>query len=132
LKPIQYDPMEPTQVMAGIGNYRGETAAALGLAHYTNENTMLNVGVSLGGTHNMVNAGVTHKFGSSPEKKNIPERYKGGPISSIYVMQDEMTRMQAKNEAQQAKIDAQQAQLEQQQSEINSLKAVVNQLLAKA
>ena len=132
LKPIQYDPMEPTQVMAGIGNYRGETAAALGLAHYTNENTMLNVGVSLGGTHNMVNAGVTHKFGSSPEKKNIPDRYKGGPISSIYVMQDELTRMQAKNEAQQAKIDAQQAQLEQQQSEIDSLKAVVNQLLAKA
>ena len=132
LKPIQYDPMEPTQVMAGIGNYRGETAAALGLAHYTNENTMLNVGVSLGGTHNMVNAGVTHKFGSSPEKKNIPDRYKGGPISSIYVMQDELTQMQAKNEAQQAKIDAQQVQLEQQQSEINSLKAVVNQLLAKA
>ncbi len=132
LKPIQYDPMEPTQVMAGIGNYRGETAAALGLAHYTNENTMLNVGVSLGGTHNMVNAGVTHKFGSSPEKKNIPDRYKGGPISSIYVMQDELTQMQAKNEAQQAKIDAQQAQLEQQQSEIDSLKAVVNQLLAKA
>ena len=132
LKPIQYDPMEPTQVMAGIGNYRGETAAALGLAHYTNENTMLNVGISLGGTHNMVNAGVTHKFGSSPEKKNIPDRYKGGPISSIYVMQDELTQMQAKNEAQQAKIDAQQAQLEQQQSEINSLKAIVNQLLAKA
>ena len=132
LKPIQYDPMEPTQVMAGIGNYRGETAAALGLAHYTNENTMLNVGVSLGSTHNMVNAGVTHKFGSSPEKKNIPDRYKGGPISSIYVMQDELTQMQAKNEAQQAKIDAQQAQLEQQQSEIDSLKAVVNQLLAKA
>ena len=132
LKPIQYDPMEPTQVMAGIGNYRGETAAALGLAHYTNENTMLNVGVSLGSAHNMVNAGVTHKFGSSPEKKNIPDRYKGGPISSIYVMQDELTQMQAKNKAQQAKIDAQQVQLEQQQSEIDSLKAVVNQLLAKA
>ena len=120
LKPIQYDPMEPTQVMAGIGNYRGETAAALGLAHYTNENTMLNVGVSLGGTHNMVNAGVTHKFGSSPEKKNIPERYKGGPISSIYVMQDEMTRMQAKN-------DAQQVEIEQQRAEIESLKSMVQQ-----
>ena len=124
LKPIQYDPMEPTQVMAGIGNYRGETAAALGLVHYTNENTMLNVGVSLGGTHNMVNAGVTHKFGSSPEKKNIPDRYKGGPISSIYVMQDELTQMQAKN-------DAQQVEIEQQRAEIESLKAMVSQLLAK-
>ena len=115
---------EPTQVMAGVGNYRGETAAALGLAHYTNENTMLNVGVTLGSTHNMVNAGITHKFGYSPEKKNIPERYKGGPISSIYVMQDEMTRMQAKN-------DAQQLEIEQQRAEIESLKVIVSQLLAK-
>ena len=124
LKPIQYDPLEPTQVMAGVGNYRGETAAALGLAHYTNENTMLNVGITLGGTHNMVNAGVTHKFGYSSEKKNIPDRYKGGPISSIYVMQDEMTRMQAKN-------DAQQVEIEQQRAEIESLKSMVQQLLAK-
>ena len=124
LKPIQYDPMEPTQVMAGVGNYRGETTAALGLAHYTNENTMLNVGITLGSTHNMVNAGVTHKFGYSPEKKNIPDRYKGGPISSIYVMQDEMTRMQAKN-------DAQQVEIEQQRAEIESLKSMMQQLLAK-
>ena len=124
LKPIQYDPMEPTQVMAGIGNYRGETTAALGVAHYTNENTMLNVGVTLGSTHNMVNAGITHKFGYSQEKKNIPDRYKGGPISSIYVMQDEMTRMQAKN-------DAQQVEIEQQRAEIESLKSMVQQLLAK-
>lgn len=123
LKPIQYDPLEPTQVMAGVGNYRGETAAALGLAHYTNENTLLNVGVSLG-SHNMVNAGITHKFGYSPEKKNIPDRYKGGPISSIYVMQDEMTRMQAKN-------DAQQVEIEQQRAEIESLKSMVQQLLEK-
>lgn len=123
LKPIQYDPLEPTQVMAGVGNYRGETAAALGLAHYTNENTMLNVGVSLG-SHNMVNAGITHKFGYSPEKKNIPDHYKGGPISSIYVMQDEMTRMQAKN-------DAQQVEIEQQRAEIESLKSMVQQLLEK-
>ena len=123
LKPIQYDPLEPTQVMAGVGNYHGETAAALGLAHYTNENTMFNVGVSLGGNHNMVNAGVTHKFGSSPEKKNIPDRYKAGPISSIYVMQDEMTQLRSENEAYKAKLD-------KQQSEIDALKAAVDQLLA--
>ncbi|MDU5088253.1 MAG: ESPR-type extended signal peptide-containing protein, partial [Veillonella sp.] len=52
LKPIQYDPLEPTQVMAGIGNYRGETAAALGVAHYTAEDTMFHVGVSVGSHHN--------------------------------------------------------------------------------
>ena len=97
LKPIQYDPLEPTQVMAGIGNYRGETAAALGVAHYTSEDTMFHAGVSVGSHHNMVNAGVTRKFGTSDEKKAIPERYKGGPISSMYVMQDEMTALKAEN-----------------------------------
>ena len=97
LKPIQYDPLEPTQVMAGIGNYRGETAAALGVAHYTAEDTMFHVGVSVGSHHNMVNAGVTRKFGTSDAKKAVPERYKGGPISSMYVMQDEMTALKAEN-----------------------------------
>ena len=97
LKPIQYDPLEPTQVMAGIGNYRGETAAALGVAHYSAEDTMFHLGVSVGGHHNMVNAGVTHKFGNSDAKKAIPERYKGGPISSVYVLQDEVTALKAEN-----------------------------------
>ena len=123
LKPIQYDPLEPTQVMAGYGNYRGKSAAALGLAHYTNEDTMFNVGVSVGGRHNMINAGYTHKFGNSDAKKAVPERYKGGPISSIYVMQDEMTSLKQENSRQKEVLDKQQA-------EIESLKAMVNSLLA--
>ena len=116
LKPIQYDPLEPTQVMAGIGNYRGETAAALGIAHYTSEDTMFHAGVSVGSHHNMVNAGVTRKFGSSDEKKAIPERYKGGPISSMYVMQDEMTALKAENarmKAQDEKLTADYAALKE-------------------
>ena len=123
LKPIQYDPLEPTQVMAGYGNYRGKSAAALGLAHYTNEDTMFNVGVSVGGRHNMINAGYTHKFGNSDAKQAVPERYKGGPISSIYVMQDEMTSLKQENSRQKEVLDKQQA-------EIESLKAMVNSLLA--
>ena len=111
LKPIQYDPLEPTQVMAGIGNYRGETAAALGVAHYTAEDTMFHVGVSVGSHHNMVNAGVTRKFGSSDSKKAAPERYKGGPISSMYVMQDEMTALKAKYEKVQRDNEEMRAQI---------------------
>ena len=124
LKPIQYDPLEPTQIMAGIGNYRGETAGAIGLAHYKTEDTMFNIGVTLGSSHNMINAGVTHKFGGSRDRKDaIPERYKAGPISSIYVMQDEVSHLRNQNEEYKSK-------LEQQQSEIDALKAAVNQLLA--
>ena len=144
LKPIQYDPLEPTQVMAGVGNYRGETAAALGLAHYTNEDTMFNVGVSLGANRNMVNAGVTHKFGSSPEKKNIPDRYKAGPISSVYVMQDEVSSLKKENSEQKtviadqaARLNTLEAENERQRQELaetkqglEDLRAAVNQLLA--
>ena len=144
LKPIQYDPLEPTQVMAGVGNYRGETAAALGLAHYTNENTMFNVGVSVGGNHNMVNAGVTHKFGYSSEKKNIPDRYKAGPISSVYVMQDEVSSLKKENAEQKyviadqaARLTTLEAENEQQRRELaetkkglDDLKAAVDKLLA--
>ena len=144
LKPIQYDPLEPTQVMAGVGNYRGETAAALGLAHYTNEDTMFNVGVSLGANRNMVNAGVTHKFGSSPEKKNIPDRYKAGPISSVYVMQDEVSSLKKENAEQKyviadqaARLTTLEAENEQQRRELaetkkglDDLKAAVDKLLA--
>ena len=143
LKPIQYDPLEPTQVMAGVGNYRGETAAALGLAHYTNEDTMFNVGVSLGANRNMVNAGVTHKFGSSPEKKNIPDRYKAGPISSVYVMQDEVSSLKKENSEQKtviadqaARLNTLEAENERQRQELaetkqglEDLRAAVSQLL---
>ena len=144
LKPIQYDPLEPTQVMAGVGNYRGETAAALGIAHYTNEDTMFNVGVSLGANRNMVNAGVTHKFGSSPEKKNIPDRYKAGPISSVYVMQDEVSSLKKENSEQKtviadqaARLNTLEAENERQRQELaetkqglEDLRAAVSQLLA--
>ena len=145
LKPIQYDPLEPTQIMAGIGNYRGETAGAIGIAHYRTEDTMFNVGVSLGTSHNMVNAGVTHKFGGSRERKDaIPERYKAGPISSVYVMQDEVSSLKKENSNQKtvianqaARLNTLEAENERQRQELaetkqglDDLRAIVNQLLA--
>ena len=145
LKPIQYDPLEPTQIMAGIGSYRGETAGAIGIAHYRTEDTMFNVGVSLGTSHNMVNAGVTHKFGGSRERKDaIPERYKAGPISSVYVMQDEVSSLKKENSNQKtvianqaARLNTLEAENERQRQELaetkqglDDLRAVVNQLLA--
>ena len=107
LKPIQYDPLAPTQIMAGIGNYKSQTAVAIGVAHYANEDTMFNIGASLDSQDAMLNAGVTHKFGSSAERKDIPDRYKGGPISSIYVMQDEVSALKAQNSEMQAMLDKQ-------------------------
>ena len=131
LKPIQYDPLEPTQIMAGVGNYKSQTAVALGMAHYTNENTMFNIGVSLDSHDNMVNAGVTHKFGYSPEKKAIPDRYKGGPISSIYVMQDEMQALLAKDQEKDAVISKQASEIDTLRQQNEDMQRKIEMILAK-
>ena len=131
LKPIQYDPLEPTQIMAGVGNYKSQTAVALGMAHYTNENTMFNIGISLDSHDNMVNAGVTHKFGYSPEKKAIPDRYKGGPISSIYVMQDEMQALLAKDQEKDAVISKQASEIDTLRQQNEDMQRKIDMILAK-
>ena len=141
---MQYDPLEPTQVLAAVGNYKGSTAAAIGLAHYTNESTLLHMGVSLGAHDNMVNAGISYKFGTSDAKKAIPARYKGGPISSAYVMQDEVSSLKKENAEQKyviadqaARLTTLEAENEQQRRELaetkkglDDLKAAVDKLLA--
>ena len=97
LKPLQYDPLEPTQIMAAYGHYHNKSAVAVGVAHFTDESTMFHAGVTLDDQNNMFNVGVTKKVGSATAKKAIPERYKGGPISSIYVMNDEITALKEEN-----------------------------------
>lgn len=100
LKPMQYDPIAPTQIMAAASTYEGEQGFALGVAHYTKEDLMLHAGIAYDGDDDfMGNIGVTMKIGSSADREVIPERYQAGPISSVYVMQDEITDLQAKNAA---------------------------------
>ena len=132
LKPLQYDPLEPTQVLAAVGNYKGSTAAAIGIAHYTNESTMLHMGVSLGGHDNMVNAGVSYKFGTSDAKKAIPARYKAGPISSAYVMQDEVTALKAENLRMKQRDEELSAKYEQVQRDNDEMKAQIAMLMKQA
>ena len=110
LKPLQYDPMAPTQVMGSVSTYEGQQAYALGLAHFTSEDLMVHGGLSFTNSHKyMANVGVTYKFGHSAEKSMIPMRYQAGPISSIYVMQKENEMMREKMAQQEERI----AQLEE-------------------
>lgn len=105
LHTIQYDPAEPTQFMAAVGGYHGEHAVALGLSHYLKEDILLHAGFSIGTGDTMYNVGFTKKFGTSNTKENIPDRYKDGPMSSIYVMQDEITELKARNSELEAKVN---------------------------
>ena len=109
LNPLSYDPMRKSQIMAGVGSYAGNQALALGLAHYANENFMVTAGFTMGSGKSMANIGATYRFGTGDDD-NIPERYKGGPISSVYVMQDEITALKAEN----ARKDAENAEMKAQ------------------
>ena len=109
MNPLSYDPLRKTQVMAGIGSYEGNQALALGVAHYANENFMFNAGFTMGSGKSMANIGATYRFGTGDDD-NLPERYKGGPISSVYVMQDEITALKAEN----ARKDAENAEMKAQ------------------
>ncbi len=97
LKPLQYDPLEPTQIMAGVGGYRGKHALAIGVAHYKNESTLFHAGVSVGTKNPMYNVGITWKIGSRAAEQAVPDRYRLGPISSVYAMQDEVSALKAEN-----------------------------------
>jgi len=90
LHPIQYDPKEPTQFMASVGNYRDKWAFALGLAHYTREDVMIHAGVAMSeNSRAMMNAGLTWKFGREEDREMVAERYRKGPITSVAVLQQE-------------------------------------------
>ena len=109
LNPLSYDPLRKSQIMAGVGSYSGNQALALGLAHYANENLMVTAGFTMGAGKSMANLGATYRFGTG-EEDAIPERYKGGPISSVYVMQDEITALKAES----ARKDAENAEMKAQ------------------
>ena len=129
MNPLSYDPLKKSQVMAGYGAYKGNNAVALGVAHYANEDTLFNVGVSVGNGENMVNAGMTYRFGG--EDSMIPERYKGGPISSVYVMQDEITALKAENARKDAENAKKEAENEEMKAQIKMLIERVTMLEAK-
>mgnify|MGYP003192521621 CR=1 FL=1 len=59
LHPLDFDPDDKLSFSAGVGNYRGETAAALGAFYRPDEKVMFSIGGTLGNGENMVNAGIT-------------------------------------------------------------------------
>ena len=125
LKPIQYDPLEPTQIMAGYGNYRGNSAIAMGVAHYKNESTMMHAGLAWAGgsRHMMANAGVTWKVGNRDSEAAVADRYRKGPISSAYAMQQEMAAMKAQNAGLKGEVSDLKAENEQMKAQIAAMMA---------
>ena len=119
LKPLDFDPYQRNQVMAGVGYYRGKEAVALGLAHYKNEDLMIHGGLAYAGNSElMANAGFSYRFGSSENREAKKARnlrmpqYDKGPISSVYILQDEVERLTKENKEANDRIAALEAKLE--------------------
>ena len=138
LKPLDFDPLQRSQVMAGISTYRGKQAVALGLAHYSNEDTLIHGGVSYAGhSELMANLGISWRFGDKEDRDNRKARaqrmpqYAAGPMSSVYVLQDEVTALKAKNDAAEARIAAQDRTIAEQSEQIEELQAQIRQIMAR-
>ena len=138
LHPLDFDPYNRSQIMAGVSTYKGQQAIALGIAHYSNENTLVHAGLSYAGESDlMANVGISYKFGSKEDKKYLDERnkklpqYKDGPISSVYILQDEMEKLQKENEILKEKNAKAEAENKEMKSELEILKKQVSKLMEK-
>ena len=133
LKPIQYDPLEPTQIMAGVGHYQGQNSLALGVAHYKNESLMFHAGAAIGGNRSqvMANAGITWKVGAKADETAVADVYRQGPISSAYVLQDKMGALEAQNLEQKGEINALREENKAQRAELDAVKAQLATVLSR-
>ena len=106
LQTIQYDPLEPTQISAGLGYYKGSSAVALGMNHFKNESTMFHMGASLNGhgDETMVNASVTWKFGDRADETAVRDTFRQGPISASYTLQDKVSALEAQTRVQKEQL----------------------------
>ena len=132
LHTMQYDPLNPSQVMAAVGNYKNKSAVAVGLTHYVNEKFMVTGAVSVGQEtklNSMMSLGFTYKFGDKEERKrrHLPKEYDGKQMASIYMMQTEMYKQRLKNQSQSIKM----REMEQKMSVDNQKEKTKNKKLEK-
>ena len=140
LQSIQYDPLEPTQISAGLGHYKGSSALALGVNHFKNESTMFHMGASYNGhgDETMMNASVTWKFGARADETAVKDTFRQGPISSAYTLQDKVSALEAQNKIQKDQLNelratnaAQKAENEAQREELALMKAQIAELFKR-
>ena len=140
LQSIQYDPLEPTQISAGVGYYQGASALALGVNHYKNESTMFHVGASFNGygSEVMANASVTWKFGARADETAVKDTFRQGPISASYTLQDKVSALETQNKIQKDQLNelratnaAQKAENEAQREELALMKAQIAELFKR-
>ena len=112
LHPLDYDPDDKADFAVGYGHYRNANAAALGAFYHPNENTMVNVGVSLGNGDPGFNAGVSFKIGSGSAGRQAMSKTEMAKV--INSQSKEIDALKKDNADKDKRIDA----LEQKMAEI--------------
>lgn len=112
LHPLDYDPDDKADFAVGYGHYRNANAAALGAFYHPNENTMVNVGVSLGNGDPGFNAGVSFKVGRGGAGRKVMSRTEMAKV--INSQSKEIDALKKDNADKDKRIDA----LEQKMAEI--------------
>ena len=112
LHPLDFDPDDKWDFAVGYGNYRDANSAAVGAFYRPDKDTMFNFGTNFGNGENMINAGVSFKFGPKGKSQVRP-----GSTQEITELR--------------ATVARQDDQLKKQDNEIKELKAMVQQLMAK-
>lgn len=111
LHPLDFDPNDKWNFAAGYGNYRNANSTAIGAFYRPNADTMFSVATNFGNGENMINAGVSFKFGRSGKSPALM-----GSKQEIKELQEVVAR--------------QDDQRKKQDKEIRELKNLVHQLLA--
>lgn len=123
LHPLDFNPEEKWNFVAGFGHYVNANAGAIGAFYQPNEDTLFSLGGSWGGGENMVNAGVSIRLGHG-----------NSIMGSRTVMAREIMALKQQVEAQNLKLKENEdlkARLAKQDQEIAELKAMVLKLAAK-
>ena len=107
LNPLDYDPENKLNFAAGVGSYKGESAAALGMFYRPNENIMFSLGGAFGNGENMWNAGITFNL----DKPNASTS-KAAMARAIKTMAANNEALEAKTAEQDEKIALLTAQVE--------------------
>lgn len=128
LHPLDYNPTTRWEFAAGVGNYKGANAVAVGAFYRPHSDMIFSLGSSFGGGENMVNAGVTWRVGAGQTTNYGSSQAMAQEIDNLRgVVNDQQSMIQSQNQ----KLDTQSAQLEEQKQRIEELTELVNSLVNK-
>ena len=113
LHPMEFDSDNKLSFAAGVGNYRGTNAAAIGAFYRPSEQVMFSISGNMGNGENMVNAGVSFAL----DRPSKTPTTKAALVKTVVAQNEQIAAL---NET-----------VAEQSREIAELKAMVQQLAAK-